>query len=120
MQYIRVERDGSWFLHLEAFEAELPCLTVYDRTNYIRWGPAYLADMKTFSTTAPEVYSEFMTGNVDVKRNEKRFNHIPIDQDESDTQVKNGIITIKQMIGQETNFVLHGQNVQMCYYLDTC
>ena len=82
LQYIRVERDGSWCLHLETFEAELPCLTVYDRTNYIRCGPAYLADMKTLPTTAPEVYSEFMTGNFVVNISEKRFSHIPVDQDD--------------------------------------
>ena len=47
---IRAERDGNWALHLETFAAMLPLLTIYDHTNYARWGPVYLADMKNLET----------------------------------------------------------------------
>ena len=46
LDFIRAERDGNWTLHLEAFAAMLPWLTIYDHTNYARWGPVYLEDMK--------------------------------------------------------------------------
>ena len=58
----------------------LPWLTIYDHTNYARWGPVYLADMKLLEVTAPEVYAEFMQGNFVVKSTKRRFNQVPADQ----------------------------------------
>ena len=66
--FIRAERDGNWILHLEAFTAMLQRPTIYDHKNYARWGPVYLADMKLFETTVPEVHAEFLDGNIVVKR----------------------------------------------------
>ena len=80
LDFIRAERDGNWTLHLEAFAAMLAWLTIYDHTNYARWGPMYLADMKLLEMTAPEVYAEFMQGNFVVKRTKRRFNQVPADQ----------------------------------------
>ena len=80
LDFIRAERDGNWTLHLEAFAAMLPWVTIYDHTNYARWGPVYLADMKLLEMTAPEVYAEFMQGNFVVKRTKRRFNQVPADQ----------------------------------------
>ena len=77
---IRAERDGNWDLHLESFAAMLPWLTIYDHTNYARWGPVYLADMENLETKAPEVHAEFIAGNFVVKRTNKRFNQVPADQ----------------------------------------
>ena len=46
LSFIRAQRTGDWLLHVQAFSAMLPWLTVYDHTNYARWGPVYLTDMK--------------------------------------------------------------------------
>ncbi|MES9879848.1 MAG: hypothetical protein ABW185_03105, partial [Sedimenticola sp.] len=80
LDFIRANRDGNWSLHIDAFAAMLPWMTIYDHTNYARWGPIYLADMKGLAATAPEVYAEFMAGNFVVKRSNKRFNQVPVDQ----------------------------------------
>ena len=53
LDFIRAERDGKSTLLLEAFAAMLPWLTIYDHTNYARWGPVYLADTKLIEMTAP-------------------------------------------------------------------
>lgn len=58
----------------------LPWLTIYDHTNYARWGPVYLADMKLLEKTAPKVYAEFIDGNFVVKTTKRRFNQVPADQ----------------------------------------
>ena len=50
LDFIRAEREGNWNLHLEAFAAMLPWLIIYDHTNYAKWGPVYLAKMKTLKT----------------------------------------------------------------------
>ena len=55
-------------------------LTIYDHTNYAKWGPVYLAEMKNLESIAPEVYAEFMNGNFVVKRSKRRFNQVPVDQ----------------------------------------
>ena len=79
LDFIRAERDRNWTLHLEAFAAMLPWLTIYDHTNYARWGPVYLADMK-LEKTGPEVHSEFVSRNFVVKRTNRRFDQVPADQ----------------------------------------
>ncbi|KAL9970877.1 hypothetical protein ACROYT_G023330 [Oculina patagonica] len=44
--FIRAQREGIWDLHLYAFHKMLPFFHRYDHTNYARWGPVYLAQMK--------------------------------------------------------------------------
>ena len=63
LDFIWAEREGNWNLHLEAFAAMLPWLIIYDHTNYAKWGPVCLAEMKNLENTAPEVYAEFMSEN---------------------------------------------------------
>ena len=76
----------------------LPWLTIYENTNYARWGPVYLADMRRLETTAPEVYAEFMNGNFVVKRTRRCFNQVSADQSTGwvnrTCKIQNGIIGI--------------------------
>jgi len=74
------EREGNWELHLEMFSRMLPYFALYDHTNYARWGPVYLADMRNLVTTAPEVHAEFMAGLFSIKRTSSKFCQIPSDQ----------------------------------------
>ena len=98
LDFIRAEREGNWNLHLEAFAAMLPWLIIYDHTNYAKWGPVYLAEMKNLENTAPEVYAEFTNGNFVVKRSKRRFNQVPADQATEwiykTCKMQNGIIGI--------------------------
>ena len=77
---IRAYRDGNWDLHLESFAAMLHWLTIYDHTNYARWGPVYPAGIENLETKAPKVHAAFIAGNFVVKRTNKRFNQVPADQ----------------------------------------
>ena len=45
-EFIRANRDGDWHLHLNSFAAMLPWMTIYDHTNYARWGPVYCTWLK--------------------------------------------------------------------------
>ena len=73
-------------------------MTIYDHTNYARWGPVYLAEMKGLEISHPELYQEFMEGNFVVKRKDGRFNQVPIDQatewQNKICKISNGIIGI--------------------------
>ena len=53
---------------------------MYDHTNYTRWGAVYLADCKQLETTHPDVYREFLDGNVVVKSSLSAFNQLSTDQ----------------------------------------
>ena len=53
---------------------------MYNQTNYARWGPLYLSDMKRLSQDTLEVYSQFITGNVGVKECSGTFHVISTDQ----------------------------------------
>ena len=98
LDFIRSERNGNWILHQEAFTAMLSWLTIYDHTNYARWGPVYLAGMKLLENTAPEVDAEFLDGNSVVKRTKKQLNEISADQETKwinrTSKMHNGIIGI--------------------------
>ena len=52
-------------------------LTIYDHTNYARFGPVYLADMKNLEKTALELNAYFTDGNFVVKRSKRYFNKVP-------------------------------------------
>jgi len=43
-------------------------------------GAVYLSDTKRLKKIALEVHSEFLSGNCTVKRTQRRFNQVPVDQ----------------------------------------
>lgn len=71
--FIRAQRKGTWDLHLYSFHKTLPFFHRYDHTNYARWGPVYLAQMKQLPA---EVQTEFNKGNWVVKGPSRRFNQV--------------------------------------------
>jgi len=77
LDFIRAERSGNWMQHVEAFTAMLPWFTIYDHTNYARWGPVYLADIKSWRR---QLHAEFPDGKIVVKRTKRRFYQVLADQ----------------------------------------
>ena len=78
--FIRSSREGNWNLRLETFGAMLPWFAIYDHSNYSRWGPVHLADMKNLEQYAPDIHREFTAGNFVVKMTRNMFNQVPLDQ----------------------------------------
>ena len=76
----------------------LPYLTIYDHTNYARWVPVYLTEMKGLQTSAPDLHREFESGDFVIKRSKGRFNQVPADQatewQNRTCKISNGIIGI--------------------------
>lgn len=68
LSFIKAQITGNWTLHVVAFTAMLPWLNVYDHTKYARWGPVYLMDMVLLEKSDPEVYKEFVAGNVETEQ----------------------------------------------------
>ena len=98
LDFIRANREVNWALHLDSFSAMLPWMTIYDHTNYARWGAVYLCEMKNLQNTHTLVYEEFLNGNFVVKRSQLKFNQIPLDQatewQNKICKISNGIIGI--------------------------
>ena len=78
--FIRAEREGNWELHLVSFARMLPWFALYNHTNYARWGPVYLADMRQLATSTPEVYEHLQDGMLSVKRTDSKFSRVSVDQ----------------------------------------
>ena len=75
--FIRAQREGIWDLHLYAFRKMLPFFHRYDHTNYARWGPVYLAQMKQLPQ---EVQTKFDKGKWIVKGSFRRLNQVDPDK----------------------------------------
>ena len=126
LEFIRANRNGDWHLHLNSFAAMLPWMTIYDHTNYARWGPVYLAEMKGLETSHQELYEEFMNGNFVVKKRDGKFNQVPIDQatewQNKICKISNGIIGITRndtardkfcITWAERSFISHSTKVML-------
>ena len=77
--FIRSERTGNWELYLDSMRAMLPVMFSYDRCNYSRWLPIYIADMLNLHVTAPEVYEKFSKGAFAINRSGNSFAGLPTD-----------------------------------------
>lgn len=86
---IRSSREGDWILHLACIRAMIPWCFAYDRINYARYLPSYLAQMSQLPATHPEVHAEFMTGGFSVQLGSLNpFGRIPVDQTIEETANK--------------------------------
>ena len=77
LDYIAAEKIPNWLQHLQRFADICSYAFAYDRQNYARWGPVYLAEMHLLEETAPEIHAEFQRGKHVVTRSTKsRFNSV--------------------------------------------
>ena len=75
LDYIAAEKIPDWNEHLHTFADILCYAFAYDRPNYARWGPVYLAEMFLLPETAPEVQN-FLNGNHAVSRSQSNFSTV--------------------------------------------
>ena len=78
--YIRAIREADFELYVDALTQIVPWFFALDQIHYARWIPVYLRDMVTLKDVHPTVFAEFMKGNFVVKKTERRFSVIAIDQ----------------------------------------
>ena len=78
---VRADREGTWDLHLQSFQAVLPLFAGCDLINYLRWGSVYLEDMRklTRDAYAPSVFENFKAGKFVVKWTEGQFTTVGAD-----------------------------------------
>ena len=88
--YIRAIREADFELYVDALTQIVPWFFALDQIHYARWIPVHLRDMVTLKDVHPTVFAEFMKGNFVVKKTERRFSAITIDQahEENNASVK--------------------------------
>ena len=99
LQFAKAERTGNWRLHLAAASSMTPYFFAYDRHNYCRWLPIYLADMEQLQQKHPTVYQRFMECDHVTSRSSQPFSSVWTDMalEQSinlDSKSKGGIVGI--------------------------
>ena len=61
--FLKSVRKGDWNLHLASLISFCKCFFAFDKLNYARLIPLYIADMQKVKRTDPDIYAEFMRGN---------------------------------------------------------
>ena len=77
---VRSLREGNLQLYKEACAALCPWFFALNSTNYARWLPVHIHDMKSLDKKAPSVATEFRKGHFVVQKSHRAFSSIPIDQ----------------------------------------
>lgn len=74
--FIRSHREGNFPLYVETLEALVPWFFALDHTNYARWVPVHIRDMKSLPSAVSEDLQKYWV----VAKTKKSFSCIPIDQ----------------------------------------
>ena len=81
LRMLRSEREADFQLHLNCMCEILPWFRAAGRTNYAKYMPVYVAEMKALEYEQPEAYTFMQEGGFVVRRSEHRgFNCVPSDQ----------------------------------------
>lgn len=78
--YVRSMRQASFAMYVDALTELAVWFFALDHTNYAFWIPAHLRDVVELPTTHTEIAEEFLTGNFTVRKTNRPFSAIPIDQ----------------------------------------
>lgn len=77
---IRATREGNWSLHLDSCKKMVPWFHAYDRINYARYLPAYIAEMSNLPATHPTIHESFSRGEfVAQRQSDHAFSQIACD-----------------------------------------
>ena len=72
-KFIRAERTGKWFLHLEAVSEMLPYLAASGRNLYTKSARIYLQRMAMLENDHPDIYRLFQEGFHVVRRSDRQW-----------------------------------------------
>jgi hypothetical protein len=75
---IRAHRQRNFTLYVEALEALIPLFFAYDHTNYARWTPIHIRDMKCLPDSIKKEFQD--EGHWVLSKTGNTFSAIPFDQ----------------------------------------
>ena len=74
--FVRSHRERNFQLYVEVIEALAPWFFALDHTNYARWLPVHIRDMKSIPQSALNMFQSCWV----FQKTNKRFSSIPLDQ----------------------------------------
>ena len=78
--FVRAYRESDFQLYQGCLSELIPYFFALDHINYARWFPVHLPDMLALEQMHPGVYKEFSRGHFAVRKTEKTFSIMAIDQ----------------------------------------
>ena len=80
LQMIYSLRAGKFVRYVESLSKLMPWLFALDHTNYARWLSVHIRDMVQLESIHPEIYHEFYSGSFVVRKTQRKFSSIAMDQ----------------------------------------
>ena len=78
LRFVRSLRSKNFKLFVESLEEMLPFFFALDHLNYARWLPVHLNDLKSLSSTNPNIYTAFLEGNFVVTKRYETSHRSPL------------------------------------------
>ena len=81
LRFLRAERDEDFELHLNAVCEAIPWLRAAGRTDYSKYAPIYVTEMRMLMSKNPDAYEHLANGGFVVRRStDRKFNCVATDQ----------------------------------------
>jgi len=80
LRYIRSVREGNFQLYVESLTLIMPWMFALDYTNYSRWLPVHIRDMKTLALKHQDITVEFKSRNFVVHKTCSSFSAMALDE----------------------------------------
>ena len=81
LRLIRAEREANFSLHLDAVAESVPYFIVGGRSNYAKYVPVYISEMRQLESKQPEAFRHLQSGGFVVRRSARsKFNSVSTDQ----------------------------------------
>ena len=81
LRLLRAEREGEFDLHLNATSETIPFFIAGGRSNYAKFTPVYITEMRKLKQAEPDSYKHLESGGFVVRRSSSHaFNCVSIDE----------------------------------------
>ena len=80
LSLIKSLRTFNFPMFISSLKKIAPWMFAMDHTNYVRWLPIFIHDLKSLQSNHPGVYKEFYQGKFTINKSEYPFSSMGIDQ----------------------------------------
>ncbi|KAJ2938093.1 hypothetical protein O0L34_g19419 [Tuta absoluta] len=78
--FVRSIREGNYNSFKECLKEMMPWFFIFHHPNYARWLSVHIADLEALPVNAPDVHGEFSKGNFVIRKTQKPFSALAVDQ----------------------------------------
>lgn len=78
--FVHSIREGKFKTYVDTLKQMIPWFFVTDHHHYARWLPVHARDLEELPNVAPALYEEFLKGKFVVRKTNRKFSSIAVDQ----------------------------------------